>query len=848
MTIAVEHDDNTSAIRMRNHSPDMMERAAAKCLGLWGELVACQPIVVIVGAVMFMAVGTKFARDQILVTEDESTAEHSSLVALLLVSASAIYFLLNLHRVRSQCSASAIVAVAYLCAVPSLYAFVGKCGWAVCWFAPLLIDVSRVLELAGYAPRIDNGLSVLGTDFVLDSCLKFLLLCIGASKGIIPYASPLAVFVAVDTVTYLAIYPAALTLACEAGGGEFLVNDTKDSARSPRRSPTLPNNSPSPTRVRQLKVFGLAILLGLNILLWPAFATEALLGDSYPLVSTLLGYAERLALVYTLITLCNRFLRASQRQSQPRIVVDVDDEVESEVEKESLVSSKVDMMDRASDTTDSGISIRPLGNCGGGETWPGIEERSDKASQTPADMTTANQAIVATTPEGECREPRGLEECAEINRSSPDAARELTDDELVKLVQEKVIRAHSLEAALGDDSRAVVVRRKYIERQSKRSLINLPFENFDYSSVRGACCESVVGFVPIPVGIVGPLNLDGDMVHVPMVTTEGCLVASVNRGCSALRQCGVTTVVEDVGMTRGPVVRFDNIVEMDRAKKWLEDEENFSIVKGHFDSTSRFARLQKIKTFPSGRDLFIQFRATTGDAMGMNMVSKGTEHALRHIAQEPSFPEMEILGLSGNVCTDKKPAAINWLDGRGKRVVAEAVVPRATVEGLLKTTTAKLVELNKVKNLRGSAMAGSIGGFNAQAANVVTAIFLATGNDAAQNVASSNCMTSMEETPEGDLLVSTTMPSIEVGTVGGGTVLAPQSSCLNLLGVKGASAASPGDNARRLASVVCGTVLAGELSLMSALAAGHLVKSHMRHNRSNALIAANDKQPQCNQC
>ena len=133
-----------------------------------------------------------------------------------------------------------------------------------------------------------------------------------------------------------------------------------------------------------------------------------------------------------------------------------------------------------------------------------------------------------------------------------------------------MIRAHSLEAALGDDSRAVVVRRKYIERQSKRydnprakyicrgsidrsisrSLINLPFENFDYSSVRGQCCESVVGYVPVPVGVVGPLNLDGRPVTVPMVTTEGCLVASVNRGCSALRQCGVTSVVEDVGMTR----------------------------------------------------------------------------------------------------------------------------------------------------------------------------------------------------------------------------------------------------------------------------------------------------------
>lgn len=139
-------------------------------------------------------------------------------------------------------------------------------------------------------------------------------------------------------------------------------------------------------------------------------------------------------------------------------------------------------------------------------------------------------------------------------------------------------------------------------------------------------------------------------------------------------------------------------------------------------------------------------------------------------------------------------------------------------------------------------MAGSVGGFNAHAANIVTAIFIATGQDPAQNIASSNCMTLME--PWGangdDLYVSCTMPSIEIGTVGGGTVLSAQASCLEMLGVKGANTQFPGENANQLARIVCGTVLAGELSLLSALAAGHLVKSHLRHNRSATQMSVSD--------
>lgn len=172
---------------------------------------------------------------------------------------------------------------------------------------------------------------------------------------------------------------------------------------------------------------------------------------------------------------------------------------------------------------------------------------------------------------------------------------------------------------------------------------------------------------------------------------------------------------------------------------------------------------------------------------------------------------------------------------------------------VLKTTVEALLELNICKNLVGSAMAGSIGGFNAHSANIVTAIFIATGQvsglvplpcscliplhcvqDPAQNVASSNCITLMERTgPTGeDLHISCTMPSIEIGTVGGGTILPPQAACLEMLGVRGPNQGNPGGNATQLARIVCGTVLAGELSLLSALAAGHLVKSHLTHNRS----------------
>ncbi|CAN7065198.1 unnamed protein product [Brassica oleracea var. botrytis] len=407
------------------------------------------------------------------------------------------------------------------------------------------------------------------------------------------------------------------------------------------------------------------------------------------------------------------------------------------------------------------------------------------------------------------------------------------DEEIVKSVLDGAIPSYSLESRLGDCKRAASIRREALQRLTGRSIEGLPLDGFDYDSILGQCCEMPVGYVQIPVGIAGPLLLDGYEYSVPMATTEGCLVASTNRGCKAMYVSGgaTSTVLKD-GMTRAPVVRFASARRASELKFFLESPENFETLAVVFNRSSRFARLQSVMCTLAGKNAYVRFSCSTGDAMGMNMVSKGVQNVLEFLTED--FPDMDVIGISGNFCSDKKPAAVNWIEGRGKSVVCEAVIRGETVNKVLKTSVASLVELNMLKNLTGSAIAGSLGGFNAHASNIVSAVFLATGQDPAQNVESSQCITMMEAINDGkDIHISVTMPSIEVGTVGGGTQLASQSACLNLLGVKGASKEAPGMNSRRLATIVAGAVLAGELSLMSAIAAGQLVKSHMKYNRSS---------------
>nr|ABC74565.1 3-hydroxy-3-methylglutaryl-CoA reductase [Picrorhiza kurrooa] len=407
------------------------------------------------------------------------------------------------------------------------------------------------------------------------------------------------------------------------------------------------------------------------------------------------------------------------------------------------------------------------------------------------------------------------------------------DEEVVMSVVSGEVPSYSLESRLGDCFRAAKIRREALQRVTGRSVEGLPLEGFDYESILGQCCEMPVGYAQIPVGIAGPLLLNGCEYSVPMATTEGCLVASTNRGCKAIYASGgATCVLLRDAMTRAPVVRFSSVKRATDLKFFLEDPLNFDTLSVVFNKSSRFARLQSIQCGIAGKNLYIRFSCSTGDAMGMNMVSKGVQNVLDFLQND--FPDMDVIGISGNFCSDKKPAAVNWIEGRGKSVVCEAVISGDIVTKVLKTNVASLVELNMLKNLAGSAIAGALGGFNAHAANIVSAIFIATGQDPAQNIESSHCITMMEAVNDGkDLHVSVTMPSIEVGTVGGGTQLASQSACLNLLGVKGASKESPGSNSQLLATIVAGSVLAGELSLMSAISAGQLVKSHMKYNRSS---------------
>ena len=459
---------------------------------------------------------------------------------------------------------------------------------------------------------------------------------------------------------------------------------------------------------------------------------------------------------------------------------------------------------------------------------------SRRASSRKTVLPAAKSAPVCSDPEsfhkGSSSTPSATTTTTNSNYS------ELSDEQIAQLVLCDTLKDHELEKRL-DCVRAVAVRRlvvnaKLTQLGHAHALDKLPHQHaLDYARVHGANCEIVVGYVPIPVGICGPLTLNNSTVFVPMATTEGCLVASTNRGCKAITQGGgATAVIVRDGITRAPCVRMPSAHQAAHLKLWVERPEHFAKLKTTFESTTSFGKLQQCRATVAGRNVYLRLQCFSGDAMGMNMGSKGSLAVIDCLKAE--FPELTLVALSGNMCTDKKAAAINWLEGRGKSVVVEATIPKEIVQATLKTTVSAMVYTNLHKNLIGSAMAGSVGGFNAHASNIVTAIFLATGQDPAQNVESSNCITILEEDPDtGDLWASCTMPSIEVGTVGGGTSLEAQSACLQAVGCKGASANVPGENAQQLARIVAAATLAGELSLLAALAANTLVAAHMQHNR-----------------
>ncbi|QLH80418.1 hydroxymethylglutaryl-CoA reductase (NADPH) [Halosimplex pelagicum] len=373
-----------------------------------------------------------------------------------------------------------------------------------------------------------------------------------------------------------------------------------------------------------------------------------------------------------------------------------------------------------------------------------------------------------------------------------------------------------------DAETAATARRLVVERDTGVDLSATGDYAFAAESA-DSNIENMVGGAQLPVGVAGPVAVRGEAAdgefYLPIATTEGALVASVNRGCSAISAAGGATArVTKRGMTRAPVFRVDGVAEGAEVAEWVEDNEDRLAEAA--ESTTGHGRLQSVTPYLVGDSVFLRFSYDTGDANGMNMATIATRAAAEVVEDETPA---SLVALSGNLCTDKKPAAINAVEGRGHTVTADVTIPREVVEERFGTTPEAIEEANTRKNLIGSAKAGSLG-FNAQAANVVAGVFIATGQDEAHVVEGSNCITTVEARDD-ELYASVNLASLQVGTVGGGTDLATQSEMLDVIGFAGGG--DPvGSNADALAEVIAAGALAGELSLVSALASRHLSSAH----------------------
>ncbi|RDI72479.1 hydroxymethylglutaryl-CoA reductase (NADPH) [Halopelagius longus] len=392
---------------------------------------------------------------------------------------------------------------------------------------------------------------------------------------------------------------------------------------------------------------------------------------------------------------------------------------------------------------------------------------------------------------------------------------------LAERVRDGELRLHELEDHADADT-AAAARRLLVEEDSGASLDAVGDYGFP-AEAADANIENMVGAVQVPLGVAGPVHVNGGALqgerYLPLATTEGALLASVNRGCSVISAAGGAAArVLKSGMTRAPVFRVEDVVEAEALVEWVRD--NRSALAEAAESTTSHGELEEVTPYVVGNSVYLRFRYDTKDAMGMNMATIATEEACAVVEEETAA---ELVALSGNLCSDKKPAAINAVEGRGRTVTADVKVPREVVESRLHTTPEAVAELNTRKNLVGSAKAASLG-FNAHVANVVAAMFLATGQDEAQVVEGANAITTAE-VRDGDLYVSVSLASLEVGTVGGGTKLPTQAEGLDVLGLRGGGD-PPGSNADALAECIAVGSLAGELSLLSALASRHLSSAH----------------------
>jgi hydroxymethylglutaryl-CoA reductase (NADPH) len=367
-------------------------------------------------------------------------------------------------------------------------------------------------------------------------------------------------------------------------------------------------------------------------------------------------------------------------------------------------------------------------------------------------------------------------------------------------------------------------RQELIAERIGEPLKHVSSYSFDPHGLRGNI-ENFVGVAQIPIGLAGPVLIHGEHAQgeflVPMATSEGTLVASYNRGMKALTVSGgITCTVSADQMQRAPVFIFENAREARDFAQWLRD--NFDKVKFAAETTTKVGKLLNIEFYHSNKFLYTRFNYSTGDAAGQNMVGRATYVACQWIVQ--NGPKVARWFLESNFATDKKASQINSIMTRGKRVTAEATIPNEVLQKLMHTSSESLHYHFQVQSI-GGFMSG-VNNNGAHSANGVTAMFIATGQDVANVSESSAGILYCERKENDDLYLSITIPSLIVATYGGGTNLPTQQECLRLLGCDG-----PG-HVFKLAEIVAAVVLAGELSLASAISSHDWVSSHEQYGRN----------------
>jgi hydroxymethylglutaryl-CoA reductase (NADPH) len=377
-----------------------------------------------------------------------------------------------------------------------------------------------------------------------------------------------------------------------------------------------------------------------------------------------------------------------------------------------------------------------------------------------------------------------------------------------------------------DDYRPEIIerRRSVIERLSGVELKHIVHPTFDPHITKGNC-ENFVGVAQVPLGIAGPVKVDGEYAKgeflVPLATSEGTLVASYNRGIKVLNMCGGarTTVVADA-MQRAPVFVFRDARAGRDFLNWVQTA--LPDIRREAEATSSVARLKHIDPYVSNNFVYLRFNFLTGDAAGQNMVGRATYAACNWILEH--YPGVQNFYLESNLATDKKSSQVNIMHTRGKRVTAEATIRRDVLVEQLWVEPRQLVHHYGVANV-GAILSGANNN-GAHSANGITAMFIATGQDVANVSESSAGILYLNLTADGDLYISLTIPSLIVATYGGGTSLATQRECLEILGCYGKG------KVNKLAEIVAAVALAGEISLGAAISSGDWVSSHENLGRN----------------